>query len=230
MPNAILARRLVGSAAFNPANLGGGSLVGWYKADAITGVADAGIVSTWRDSSSNGRNLTQGTGGKEPIYKVGIQNNLPVVRFDGTNDFLASASFTLNQPTEIYAVLIYRSAAINVVSIAGTGAAFLNYRTASTTISLFAGSTAPSATTTPEAWHLYRALLNGASSDIDVDGATTTGNAGATNPGGITLGSNQAGAASAQVDIGEVVVYAASLALADRATLRTYLRSKWATP
>lgn len=54
---------------------------GWYKADALT-AADNDTITTWTDSSGNARDLTGGTG----IYKTGILNSLPIVRFDGVDD------------------------------------------------------------------------------------------------------------------------------------------------
>ncbi|MBA3484102.1 MAG: hypothetical protein H0T51_20035 [Pirellulales bacterium] len=66
----------------------------WLKADAITGIADAGDVATWADASGNGRNATQGTALRRPTYRAdGIAAGVPSVRFntngDATNEFLA---------------------------------------------------------------------------------------------------------------------------------------------
>lgn len=64
----------------------------WLKADAITGLADDDPVATWNDSSGNGNNATQATEANKPLYKTNILNGQPVVRFDGTNDFLRKTS------------------------------------------------------------------------------------------------------------------------------------------
>jgi len=60
----------------------------WLKADAITGLNDGDAVGTWSDQSGNGYDATQPTSAKRPIYKTGILNGKPVVRFDGVDDQL----------------------------------------------------------------------------------------------------------------------------------------------
>jgi len=47
-----------------------GGMVGWWKADAITGKHDGDAVSSWQDLSGNGRTLSQGTSGEQPKYSL----------------------------------------------------------------------------------------------------------------------------------------------------------------
>jgi len=69
-------------------------MLGWWKADADC-YEDAGTdpcedgdgVYQWNDQSGNGKNLIQTTAGNRPTYKTNIQNGLPAVRFDGSDDF-----------------------------------------------------------------------------------------------------------------------------------------------
>jgi hypothetical protein len=80
---------------FLPTDISG--LIGWYKADSISGVSvDNTGVSSWTDSSPSGKNATNATSGSQPAYKTNRINGYPCVRFDGTNDYLqiTSASFT----------------------------------------------------------------------------------------------------------------------------------------
>jgi len=65
----------------------------WLKADAITGVANGGTVTTWLDSSSAGNNATQATSGNRPTYFTNILNGKPIVRFDGNNDAMTFPNF-----------------------------------------------------------------------------------------------------------------------------------------
>ncbi|MEM7537240.1 MAG: VCBS repeat-containing protein, partial [Chloroflexota bacterium] len=59
----------------------------WLKADA--GVTESGVsVSVWADQSGNGKDASQATAGNQPTYVVGGVNGRPVVRFDGTDDYL----------------------------------------------------------------------------------------------------------------------------------------------
>lgn len=84
------------SLTVDPATL---SPSGWWKADSLTG-ADGSVVSTWADSSGNGRDLAQATAGYKPKLRLWQDANHPApaaggphqaVRFDGTDDFLQSA-------------------------------------------------------------------------------------------------------------------------------------------
>ncbi len=83
-----MARR-TGGAVWTPASITG--LQWWLKADSLA-LSDGDAVSSWSDSSGNGYTATQGTGANQPIYKASILNGKPVVRFDGSNDKLTTAS------------------------------------------------------------------------------------------------------------------------------------------
>ena len=56
----------------------------------IYGLSDGSSVSQWNDASRSGANATQSTSTIRPIYKVSIQGGQPVVRFNVTNNYLAS--------------------------------------------------------------------------------------------------------------------------------------------
>jgi hypothetical protein len=62
------------------------NLVLWLKADAITSLSDGDPVETWPDSSGLSHNAGQGNSSQRPLYKTGILNGNPTVRFDGTDD------------------------------------------------------------------------------------------------------------------------------------------------
>lgn len=63
-------------------------LLFWFKADALS-LSDNDPVGSWLDSSGNGLTATQADATKKPLYKTNqINTTLPVVRFDGSNDFL----------------------------------------------------------------------------------------------------------------------------------------------
>lgn len=58
----------------------------WLKADAITGLNDGDLISTWNDSSGNSRNATSSLGNRPTYKSSGGANNLPYVQFDGVDD------------------------------------------------------------------------------------------------------------------------------------------------
>lgn len=62
----------------------------WYDAnDAGTFTySSSNIISQWGDKSGNSRNATQATVSEQPTRVTGVINGLPVVRFDGSNDYL----------------------------------------------------------------------------------------------------------------------------------------------
>lgn len=60
----------------------------WLKADAITGLSDTSLVSQWDDSSGLANHATQPSSLVQPLYRTGIVNGLPVVRFDGVGSRL----------------------------------------------------------------------------------------------------------------------------------------------
>lgn len=90
---------------FRPTKIAGLQL--WLKADAITGVAAGGTVATWPDSSGNGNDATQATEANKPTWQTNVVNGHPVVRLDGTDDWLDvsdQAGFDGGTGLTIYAV------------------------------------------------------------------------------------------------------------------------------
>jgi hypothetical protein len=69
--------------AADPGGVSGAQL--WLRAD--QGIVSSPI-SQWDDQSSNGWNATQGTDSRQPQKQNNEANFNPVVRFDGSNDFL----------------------------------------------------------------------------------------------------------------------------------------------
>ena len=87
-------RALIGvGRGFTPAQLP--NLALWLNASAVTGKSDGDAMATWADQSGNGRNATQATGTKQPLYKTNIVNGKPVLRFDSTDDCLTASAIDL---------------------------------------------------------------------------------------------------------------------------------------
>jgi hypothetical protein len=65
--------------------------------------SDGTAVQTWKNKGTQ-NNATQSDSTKRPIYKSGILNGMPGVRFDGTNDCLTIASLPLNTFMSMFVV------------------------------------------------------------------------------------------------------------------------------
>ena len=68
----------------------------WYNNDLATITKTANRVSEWRDSSGNGRHLTQATGGSQPLWVDSLLNGQGGINFDGatTAKFLSTTFAT----------------------------------------------------------------------------------------------------------------------------------------
>lgn len=150
-----------GGASFTPASISG--LFAWYAARLETGFNDGDAVATWTDRSGNGRNATQATGTKRPLYKTNIINGKPALLFDNSDDCLQTAAIDL---TGTNGVTVYA-----VVSGITAGAVAMIAETSAT------------AATNSGAWNLFRQADNtiaasargGSSSNFTTTATVTTG-------------------------------------------------------
>lgn len=192
--------------------------VAWYRYGVgITGVS---AVSAWADQSGNGNNLVQASSGNQPL----LQSDNSIL-FDGVDDNL-SVTFTLNQPLTYY-VLGKQLTSVSTGRIIGgpVGACVIVMGASSPFIMLNAGS--PAATNGNWAINTYGVLanvMNGASSSLQVNNtAAVTGNPGAGNPGGITIGAASNGLFPANIQVKEVIAFSSAHSAAQQSTVITYL-------
>jgi fructan beta-fructosidase len=68
----------------------------WFKADALTALANGASVAVWPDSSGFGSTAIQTTLSQRPTYVTGALNGLPVVHFNSAS----SQVLTLNRPVQ----------------------------------------------------------------------------------------------------------------------------------
>src|SRR5690242_3056608 len=77
----------------------------WLDAADVDGDGNSGNnplsgapISTWVDKANTVQGVqsaTQGTVARQPTYITGFQNGMPVVRFDGVNDALATTNVSM---------------------------------------------------------------------------------------------------------------------------------------
>jgi len=78
------------------------NLIFWLDASKITGVSDGETISIWKDQSLQQNDAVMTTGSMQPTFA--LNNGIPVVRFDGTNDYLETIN---NMPGGSGTISIY---------------------------------------------------------------------------------------------------------------------------
>lgn len=220
----------LGTAASLPSDISGLQL--WYKADQVTGLVDADPVTTWTDLGALLKDLTQSTATNKPIYKTNIVNSLPVVRFDGSNDRMSTATFTaIAQPVTVFCVA--KSSALTGAQYFDTTNRPLFGTNATPRHTLYAGSSIlTSAAAADTDWHVYSCIFNGASSIARRDGTSIiTGNPGTQSFGNVLyVGGDPISLTSAPLngDIAELGVYNSALGTTDHNNLGSGLATKYA--
>jgi hypothetical protein len=228
-------QQAVVAATWAPTDITG--CVVWLDADQITGLNDADEVLLWEDMAST--NDAAGVTTAVPLYKVNIQNSLPVVRFDGTGDILtitglgtgafngktAGTGFFVFSPTNDtqYAVMGFSSSGGNV--------GFWRY--ANDTNGYMALFRANRLNALPLAqptsgWHIhtvrsgptdgYNYFREGS---LDVDVAADWGV-----PANAVLGLEYSDT-DFKGDMGEIIMYNVELSDANVAIVEAYLSAKW---
>lgn len=195
------------------------NLLAWYRFNIGIMVSGSG-VSIWSDQSSNGNDLLQTSDTNRPMFESD-----GTILFDGVDNFLVTSPFTLNQPFTFYALMKQVTWTVNEHLWSGvSGVASVIQLLASPTIASFAGAGAAGNNNLVLNTYLPIAVVfDGANSSVKV-GSTpkTTGNPGANNPGGITLGASAAATGFSNVQYKEVAVYSGAHSDAETTKIFNY--------
>lgn len=215
--------------SWSPAQLT--SLKAWYKSD--TGVSLNGAkVTQWNDQSGNSNHLTQATEDKQPGFSASQLNGYPAIVFDGVDDVLDTAAFTLNQPETVFIIFKQTTWTDNDTIFDGLGgnSGRLFQRTTTPNIGTYAGDFGPpSADLAVNTFGLITCILNGASSVLQVNNnaESTTGSVGSSNMGGFTLGDFGDGGAAANISVVEVIVMEAAASADERTSVKNYVSERY---
>ena len=212
---------------FVPTDISGCAL--WLDASDSSGV----IVSQWNDKSGNASHMTQGTVGNQPARDSTI-NSLSAVNFpSGKKMATSDPGSTTSQPVTVFAIAT-TTISVGSQNLLSTGYATTTGATvgASGSASLiYAGSNATAGTLATSTAYALQWTVNGASSEIRVDGGAdlTAANPGSGGYRGYALGSYQS---SGSGDwwaglIAEVLVYTGALSLANINAVGSYLGTRW---
>ncbi|MGA1531450.1 MAG: hypothetical protein ACO33E_00145 [Aquiluna sp.] len=211
-------------------------------ADASTVTTVSGAVSQWDDKSGSGNHVTQANSALRPIYQSSVLNSLPVVRFDGSDDQLATSAAVLTQQVfGIYSVTANRnpsgeSAVMGQYINGDPGRTFVYQNGVSTRLAaIFSGyGNANYNGTANSSFHIfgyeaigltyslfYEAVNQASGSITGTSISNTTFKIGepAGGTGGVYF--------PAFLDAAEIVVALAPLSTTDRQKLEGYLAHKW---
>ena len=101
----------IGSASTNPM---------WFDANSLN-LLNGNGVSTWEDISGNGNNLSQADNMRRPTFTTGTLNGLPVVNFDGTNDYLQRGATSGLGTSAVTCFMVYQRATLDAQSFINAG-------------------------------------------------------------------------------------------------------------
>ena len=189
--------------------------------------ATTDVLWKWIDQSAGALLPVQATQANKPTLVANVLNSRAVVRFDGTNDTLKVATGAIsNQPLWGWMVVDDNDAGTRFYF---DGGAASKVSLSHTTDLIVNAGAAVGAADTSGAPHLVTFIVNGASSDVRVDGASiATGDAGAQNmDSGIAIGADNAGASPLAGDIAEIGFAAGSPTAADLAGLKAYITARY---
>ncbi len=210
-----------GGGGFQPSDIAGLKL--WLKADSLA-LADGNPVSTWTDSSGNGNDAT-GSSTARPTYKTAIVGGKPVVRFDGSNDVLATSFVT---PSAHTIFVVYNRTNLSPIG-SGPGGDGPLWRGTNVWPSISSGFATLSTTIYTGAWSYLALTWNGTSTSTGawLNGADvftlSSFPVAATDP--LQLGSSLDGFYSG--DIAEVCVFDSLLNTTDRQLVENYFHTKY---
>jgi len=174
-------------------------------------------------TSSDGLTWTI-NGGAHIVTRTGLY-------FDGSNDYLKTAAFSLRQPETVYLCGDQVTWTLNDALHDGSAQDTMElFQVGSPNgLRLYAGSSVAQNVDLPlKTRGIIASLFNGASSQLRINrGSATTGNPGAANGNGVTVGALATGSNAANTFVSEVAIYSAAHATATQDRMALYAGRKW---
>jgi hypothetical protein len=192
-----------------------------------------GLVSQWDDKSGNGNNLEQLSSANQPTTDTRTVNDLNVIDFDGSSDFMdVSYPASIDQPFTIWVVTRNDSPTSAGIIYSGLSTFANSSLYLAGTISahwINGGDPTLSYSTAPDSvLNLYRVEFNGASSAFYINGdQKVAGTTGTHSPTGLRVGANVNGATNYDGVIGELIVAPGTLTTQQIEATEDYLIDKW---
>jgi len=179
-------------------------------------------------SQTTGETWTVNSTGALPAQIVGSSRIL----CDGVDNYLKTNAFTLNQPTTV--VLVFKQVSWTNNEYLTDGGALGTGRLSQFTTSPQLGITSNNVNyitgngdLAVGAYGVAAIVFNGASSLLQINNGTpSTGDAGAGNMGGFTLGAAANAGSPSNIQVYEAAIFPTALSAADRASVAAYLMAK----
>lgn len=218
---------------FLPTQIAGCTL--WLAADRITGLDDNDRLAQWDDLSGSGYHFSQATADYQPLYKTGVVNGLPVLRFDGSNDDLGASGLDPGSDVTLFMVLkpvsttpigLLDSAPSSMNALRNFSAGQLEWWENAPIFNLGLPNTNPILLAFVCSLNPTRRIeYHRAGAYV---GAYTNASTAAMAWNGPRIGSiNTRTAGCYAGDIAEVIIYGSTLASADLQSVSDYLSAKW---
>lgn len=229
----------------------------WLKADSGLILGGPDSVTTWEDRSGNGLDVAQGTEANQPAKVSADLNGLPVVRFDGVNDYLIRSNVMgvdLFDNSNNSVFIIQKqvgtdartstfswtppSTSSNRFMVHATWDDAISYQIGNADIGGGGALDAPQPYGWDDRWHVLKLWREGNNGQITVDGiglspnryfSTSANNSVA---GNLYVGADWWSAASLTDnwftgDIAEILVFNRALTAQEQQTIDYYLRGKY---
>ena len=178
----------------------------------IDGFAD-GRVTTWYDQSGNGNDATNSTESEQPLIVDGgilvEENGKPAIQFDGVNDELVNSSITLTQPFTYFHARRYRNTTTLriALSLSTSTNGWADYLDGGQLRAFFGGSKSIAAGFNTNQ-NLWGAIVNGASSQVLLNGTSTAANLGTNNGDAVVIGDRgNISGVNAAVNSQEIIIF-----------------------
>lgn len=220
-----------------PSDISG--LILWLPADQIQGIASGASLSAWTDSSLSGSHATQASVVSQPVFFPNVQNGLSAVSFGGASTMQLLQSPTSSFDTCTFAAVVQPSNLTSATEGYVGGSSGNALRVTKT-----GGNAAPTVATVignitgsglGAAWQtlIESFSTQGGASMVTLTQSGVTFASSAMSGGGVQSPLLNIGRTTSSVQtlrgwIGEVLVYNRPLFEVERASLDSYLRTKWA--
>lgn len=202
-----------------------GSTVLWVDATQNVTKNGSDLVSLWGDKSGNGNDLVQATETNRPLWSA------DGILFDGVDNFMKAAAFTLVQPEFIYIVFkqVTWTNGDYILDGNGTNVGYLRQLGVTPELQAYAWTaSANDSNLSLNTYGIARVQFNGASSTFQINENTQiTGNFGAANMGGFTLGSRGDNSTFGNIEVKEVIVRNTDDDTYKNGTIYNYLADKY---